>query len=126
MSFRDYAKKRLVDAIVNKTDYEFGMYEQGTGKVIEAIPDKLPFPEYYPDSKFYPDGKVLCLIVTPEKLEQIKVDFPNRPLDDVGVLVNPPVAGNSGRLIGRIFWAKDLTAEVVFYPNATSVMFPHL
>ena len=126
MGLQDYRKKRLVDAIVNKTSDLVCMYAQGTGSLIRAFPDKRPFPEYDPDSKYFPDGRVMCFIVTPEQFKQIRIDFPDRQLDDIGILLDPPSPGRDGMPVGKIFWAKDPEIEVVFYPNVIDCLMPHL
>ena len=118
--------KRLVDAVVNKTNYDaIYMYEQGSGKMIRAESDKLEFPAYSPDNLYYSDGSVFCYIVTKAQLAEIRRKFPGRPLDDIGILSEPISSGRKGRPVGKIFWGKDPNIEVLFCARPNQCRFPH-
>lgn len=121
----DYGNYRLVDAIVNKTDQFFCMYEQNSGCKVRAYPDDLPFPQYRPESLSDSSGGVFCFIVTPEQLEQIRRDFPDRPLDDVGILIDVS-PGRHDAPIGSVLWAKNPEVPVLFYHDANFCRSPHL
>ncbi|MBR2836773.1 hypothetical protein IKE79_00255 [Candidatus Saccharibacteria bacterium] len=100
---RNYAKTKLFETLVNKTNRTIRKYDESSGRILVFDPSDAPIPKkpVFYDKEHHQN--LVGYVVEPELCEKLKQS--GRALDDI-VMVSDVAVGRGGRTIAELVWAR--------------------